>query len=312
MYQAAEPAKVLAPHVARTAEACKGLRVVAVQDTSEINFDRVRRPAEGLGPAGNPGIYGFFVHPVVVLDAKDEALLGVAGAQIWTRDEKPTPNHNAIPFDQKESRRWQAGAEMAAEHLAPVAGCRRAGPRGRHLSCVHASAGGGGAGGARGPGSLLAGGGRLFSAPAKWPKLGTSQVKVQPRHPGDKGRTATVTIKAGTVTLQRPMSAPNRGEPPTLTLGLVEVREAAAPKGAGKPLLWHLLTTQPVATLAEAEDVVRIYRLRWRIDGVLRIMKRDGLDIESSQLETAGRLFNLCSSRRHARSSWSTRATAPT
>lgn len=99
-----EPAKVLAPHVARTGEACKGLRVVAVQDTSEINFDRSRRPVDGLGPTGNPGIYGFFVHPVVVVDAKDEALLGVAGAQIWTRDAQPTPMHNAVPFDQKESR----------------------------------------------------------------------------------------------------------------------------------------------------------------------------------------------------------------
>jgi hypothetical protein len=125
-----------------------------------------------------------------------------------------------------------------------------------------------------------------------WPALGTSQVKVQPKRPGEKGRTATVTIKAGTVTLRRPRGAPNRGEPPTLTLGLVEVREAAA-KGTGKPLLWHLLTTLPVATLAEAEDVVRLYRLRRRIEEVFRIMKRDGLDIESSQLETAARLFNL-------------------
>jgi hypothetical protein len=290
-----EPAKVLVRHVARTAEACKGLRVVAVQDTSEINFDRSRRPVDGLGPTGNPGIYGFFVHPVVVVDAEGEALLGVAGAQIWTRDEKPTPMHNAVPFDEKESRRWQVGAEMAAEHLAPVAAqvvvvqdregdiypvfTRR--PEAVELVVRAAQD------------RVLAGGGRLFSASAKWPALGTSQVKVQPKRPGDKGRTATVTIKAGTVTLQRPKSAPNRGEPPTLTLGLVEVREAAAPKGAGKPLLWHLLTTLPVATLAEAEDVVRLYRLRWRVEEVFRIMKRDGLDIESSQLETAGRLFNL-------------------
>lgn len=116
-----EPAKLLVPHVARTVAACKDRRVVAVQDTSEINFDRQRRPAAGLGPTGNAGIYGFFVHPVVVVDAEGEALLGVAGAQIWTRDEEPTPMHHAIPFNEKESRRWLVGAEMAAEQLAPVA-----------------------------------------------------------------------------------------------------------------------------------------------------------------------------------------------
>ena len=168
-----EPAKVLAPHVARTVEACKGLRVVAVQDTSEINFDRSRRPVDGLGPAGNPGIYGFFVHPLVVVDAKDEALLGVGGAQIWTRDEKPTPMHNAIPFDQKESRRWQVGAEMAAEHLAPVAAQvvvvqDREGDiypiftrRPEAVDLVVRAA----------QDRALAGGGHLFSAPAKWGKL---------------------------------------------------------------------------------------------------------------------------------------------
>jgi hypothetical protein len=290
-----EPAKGLVPHVARTAQACKGLRVVAVQDTSEINFNRSRRPVDGLGPTGNPGIYGFFLHPLVVVDADSEALLGVAGSQIWTRDEKPTPMHNAIPFEEKESLRWQVGAEMAAEHLAPVAVqvvvvqdregdiypvfTRR--PEAVELVVRAAQD------------RVLAGGGHLFSAAAGWPALGASEVKVQPKHPGDKGRRATVTIKAGTVTLRRPKTAPNRDEPPTLTLGLVEVREATVPKGAGKPLLWHLLTTLPVATLAEAEDVVRIYRLRWRIEEVFRIMKRDGLDIESSQLETAGRLFNL-------------------
>jgi hypothetical protein len=48
-----------------------------------------------------------------------------------------------------------------------------------------------------------------------------------------------------------------------------------------------------VATLADAQEVVGFYRLRWRIEEVFRITKSDGLDIEDSQLETAGRLFNL-------------------
>jgi hypothetical protein len=290
-----EPAKLLMPHVARTVAACEGCRVVAVQDTSEINFDRKRRPAAGLGPTGNPGIHGFFVHPVVVVDAESEALLGVAGAQIWTRGEEPTPLHHAIPFDEKESRRWLVGAEMAAEHLAPVTTqvvvvCDREGDiyplfarRPAAVDLVVRAA----------QDRVLAAGGHLFAVAAAWPALGTAQVKVRAKRPGDKGRTATVTIKAGTVTLRRPRSAANRGEPRTLTLGLVEVREAAAPKGAGKPLLWHLLTTLPVATLADAEEVVRLYRLRWRVEEVFRIMKSDGLDIEDSQLETAGRLLNL-------------------
>ena len=59
------------------------------------------------------------------------------------------------------------------------------------------------------------------------------------------------------------------------------------------PLLWRLVTTLPVATFAEAAEGVHLYRLRWRIEEVFRVLKSDGLDIEESQLETAGRLLNL-------------------
>ena len=291
---------LLVPHVARTVEACKGRRIVAAQDTTEINFDRFREPIAGLGPTGNTDITGFFIHPVVAVDADDEALLGVLGARIWTRDEEPTPDHRSIPFEEKESRRWLDATETAATQLASVASevvvvadregdiyplfSRR--PESIDL-IVRAS-----------HDRVLVGKRTLFTAPNAWPVLGTAEVKVAARRPGDKGRIATVTIKAGRVTVRRPKSMPNRNEAPALELGLVEVREtvsaAGAPaKGAGQPLLWRIVTTLPVETLADAEDVVRLYRLRWRIEEVFRVLKSDGLDIEESQLETAGRLLNL-------------------
>lgn len=290
------PAALLAPHVARTAAACRGRRVVAAQDTSEINFDRRRRPAFGLGPTGPAGIRGFFVHPVVAIDADDEALLGVAGARIWTRGEEPTPMHHDVAYDEKESRRWLEAAEHAATHLAPVAAqvvvvADREGDIYPMLArmpeavdvVVRAS-----------QDRALADGTTLFDAAAAWPVLGTAQVKVAPKRPGDKGRTATVALRAGTVTIKRPKNARDRQDPAALTLGLVEVREdAALPAGAGKPLLWRLVTTLPVATLADAQEVVRLYRLRWRIEELFRVLKRDGLDIEDSQLESAARLFNI-------------------
>jgi hypothetical protein len=293
--EAFEPTALLVPHVTRTAAACRGRRVVAAQDTSEINFDRSRRPAAGLGPTGNTDIRGFFVHPLVAVDADEETVLGVAGARIWTRGDNPTPDHRGIPFDEKESRRWLDAAELAARHLACVAAqvvvvadresdiypmfARRPEVIDLVVRATHDR--------------MLAGGGSLFAAPAAWPPLGTAQVKLASTRLGDKGRTASVAIKAGTVTIKRPKTAVDRFDPVTLTLALVEVREASVPNGAGKPLLWHLLTTLPVNTLADAQEVVRFYRLRWRIEEVFRLMKSDGLDIEDSQLETAGRLMNL-------------------
>ena len=230
------------------------------------------------------------------------------GARIWTREEEPTPDHRCIPFEEKESRRWLDAAETAATHLASVASqvivvADREGDiyplfsrRPESIDLVVRAS----------HDRVLVGKGTLFAAPAAWPVLGTAAVKVAPRRPGDKGRTATVAIKAGSVTIKRPKTAPNRDEAPALTLGLVEVREIVPAgkrcKEAGQPVLWRLVTTPPVATLAEAQDVVRLYRLRWRIvpearlrhdEEVFRVLKSNGLDIEQSQLETAGRLLNL-------------------
>ena len=53
-------------------------------------------------------------------------------------------------------------------------------------------------------------------------------------------------------------------------------------------MCWRLLTTHPVATLAEARQIVAWYRLRWIVEQVFRSMKSHCLDIETSQIETAG------------------------
>jgi Transposase DDE domain len=94
--------------------------------------------------------------------------------------------------------------------------------------------------------------------------------------------------------------AANRALPATVTLGLVVVTEIAPPAGV-EPLAWWLRTTLPVAAKADALEIVRLYRLRWRIEEVFRSLKSDGLDLEASQVTswrsargaTAKRLFNL-------------------
>jgi hypothetical protein len=55
---------------------------MAVQDTTEINFAGCDRRRKGLGPAGDGVSKGFFVHPVIAVDAESEAVLGVVGAEI--------------------------------------------------------------------------------------------------------------------------------------------------------------------------------------------------------------------------------------
>jgi transcription initiation factor TFIID subunit TAF12 len=63
-------------------------------------------------------------------------------------------------------------------------------------------------------------------------------------------------------------------------------REIGAPAGT-KPLLWRLLTTLPVETAEDARQIIRLYRLRWRIEEVFRVLKRNGLALEETQVESA-------------------------
>jgi hypothetical protein len=138
----------------------------------------------------------------------------------------------------------------------------------------------------------LAEGGELFAVADTWPDLGVVEVKVPPRGPGDKGRMARVAIRADRVRIQKPKGKVPTHDPATLDIGLVEARELEAPAGA-TPVHWRLLTTLSVTTKADAEEVIRLYRLRWRIEQVFRALKSDGLALEETQLEGAGRIFKL-------------------
>jgi hypothetical protein len=276
----------------RTRLASAGRRVVAAQDTTEINFSGRSERRRRLGPGGDGKSLGFFIHPVVVVDADEEAVLGLAAAQIWTRAADKVGDRHARALEDKESARWLDGTRAAAEALNQadqvIVVADREGDIWSHF--------------AHRPESIdlairarhdrvLEGGGSLFASLAGQPPLIVTQVKVAPRGPGDKGRIATVALRCGPVRITRPATAA-RTDPEVLELGLVEAIEQDAP-GTVKPLLWRIVTTLPVKDADDAREVVRLYRLRWRIEEVFRALKRDGLALEETQVQDGIRLFHL-------------------
>ena len=79
------PADILAPAVARTKAAAAGRRVLVAQDTTEVNFAGRAQRRKGLGPGGDGVSPGFFAHVQVAVEADEEAVIGIVGAEIWTR-----------------------------------------------------------------------------------------------------------------------------------------------------------------------------------------------------------------------------------
>ena len=289
---AVEVEEIVSTVAARTAAACRGRRIVAVQDTTEVNFTRRDRARRGLGPNGN-GSVGFFIHPVVAVDAESEALLGVVDARIWTRSGEPAPEHHGRPLEEKESYRWLAAAKRASERLAEADGVIHVADAESDIYSYFARRPAGvGLIVRAGQDRRLASGGKVYAAAQNWRELGRSEVRVASRGLSDRGRIATVALRAGEVTIKRPAKNYEPDDPKTLTLSLVEAREVGEP-AHGEPLLWRLITTLPVASFADAAEVVRLYRLRWRIEQVFRALKSDGLRLEDVQMQEAGRLFKL-------------------
>lgn len=277
---------------ARTAVQCAGRRILAVQDTTEINFAGRDKKRRGFGPAGDGKTPGFFIHPVIAIDVESEAVVGLVDAEIWTRSAGRVTCRRSRAIETKESARWLSGCQAAASVLSD-AQVTMVADRESDIYLLFA----------RKPERLdlivragqdraLAEGGTLFEALADAKALSRSDVRVAPRGPGDKGRIATVELRAGTVRIARPQITGLSDAPKTVELTLVEAREVDAPPGK-TPLLWRLLTTHTVTCTAQAEEVVQLYRLRWRIEQVFRALKSDGLALDDSQVIDAERMFNL-------------------
>ena len=286
--------EMVATLATRTAAACTGRRIVAAQDTTEINFAGREECRRGLGPAGDGLSAGFFIHPVIAIDSETEAVLGLLDARIWTRtDEFVATSVRARVLEDKESIRWLDGAAQAGTHLTQAASVVVVADRESDIY----------AGFARRPASVdlivraaqdraLHDGASLFAAAAEWPELARTEVLVAPSRAGVRGRAATVALRAGPVVICRPRHGYDPDAPPQLKLTMVEAREVDGP-GDGQPLLWRLLTTLEVADAAGGADIVRLYRLRWRIEEIFRSLKADGMRLEDTQVQDAGRLFKL-------------------
>ena len=290
------PAATLKCLTHRTIAAVAGRRIVVAQDTTEVNFPG--RQSRGLGPAGNRDATckptpGFLIHAAVAVDADEDAVLGLVEAEIWTRETAPPTDRRTRPLEDKESQRWLRTAQAAGSRLAAASQIIVVGDResdiyalfSRRPETVHLLV-------RAAQNRALCDGMMLFDVADAWPVLSTYTVKVAPRRPGDAGREATVIVRASRVRLRHPRNARRAGDPESIELTLVDAREID-PKPGLEPLHWRLLSTLPAQTPDEAVELVRLYRLRWRIEQTFRMLKSHGLCLEEVQTAEPHRLFNL-------------------
>lgn len=286
-------ARVIASWSEGAAEAAEGRHVLAIQDTSEINFATTAGRRRGLGEIGKGNGRGVLLHPMLTVDAETGICLGLLTGQVWTRSGRRTVSHDRRDLADKESQRWIATANAAKPLLASAAMVTSIGDRESDIFAAYASV----------PEERfhviarsmhdrkLADGSGLYAAGERMAVVDEALI-VLPARAQRKARLARLELRFGAVNLARPQTKFLRHLPESVPLTLVEVREPH-PQAGTEPLHWRLLTTHAVASAQDAWRVVEWYKRRWLIEQFFRVLKTQGLQLEDSQIATAERLLKL-------------------
>lgn len=274
--------EMLATAAAQTGGRVAGRKLLVLQDTSELNFSGHAASKQGFGTVGNGADIGFFIHPQLVVDALTGGVIGLAGASLINRTDGAATDRRKRGPDEKESRRWLAGAQTAgavlgaAEEITVVADresdiydefARR--PANVHLLTRVAQD------------RALANGSRLFAFARALPEAMRYEIEV-PAKGARAARKAVVSLSFGKAAIARPLTA-DKALAPSVTLSLVEVREIDPPVGEA-PVHWLLSTTHAVDSVEDARRMVFWYRRRWLIEQMFRTLKGQCLRVEESQI----------------------------
>jgi len=286
--------KMVTRQRARVAVGAAGRHVLAIQDTSEINYEAQRERKRGLGTVGNGSDVGLFVHPVLAVDAERGHCLGLLDVQVWRRFKGKAADYRKQPIEDKESYRWLKGPQRAKAALAKAAMITiiddregdiyekwaRLPDRRTHLltrACRDRA---------------IAGGGTLFATMAGLAEKHRFTLDLPARPGKRRARQACLTVRFGRVRVCRPQSCSDPNAPREIELFAIEVGELNPPAGE-TPILWRLLTIHEVESVAQALTMIGWYRQRWNIEQLFRTVKTQGLGIEQSVVEDGAALEKL-------------------
>ena len=111
------PARLINTEKSRLSDSVEGRHILGIQDTTEINYQNHDGRAHGLGTVGNGKDIGFFMHPMLALDASTGGVIGCAEIEMWNRTKKAADNYPELPIEEKESYRWIETAAGARKTL---------------------------------------------------------------------------------------------------------------------------------------------------------------------------------------------------
>ena len=275
--------------------ACRGKYVVCIQDTTEINLsshsNRIKKDDSiGTTNANNEKGLGFLLHPSLVLDGIEGIPYGYADIKVWSRPLKFKSKHerryNSLPIQEKESYKWLEVSQNTKTALKDIVGGMvivqdREGDIYEQFALIPEA----------GTDLLirartnrtLKNKTKLFSCLSAHPAQDSYEVIVEAPK-SRKKRTARMEIRYKEVEITK-TDATSKGVARSVNLWLIEAKETGY--GGSDKICWRLLTTIAIENAEIAKMCIEWYSWRWIIEEVFRILKKEGYNIEASELEYA-------------------------
>lgn len=281
-------------------ELVRNRHVLAIQDTTELNYESKINRIKGLGPVGNGQRHGVYLHAMIVVDTEEESCIGLASLKSWTRPgiKKETKGniYKKQVIEDKESYRWIEAADQAkrvlekAKEVTIIADREsdiyeewyRVPNERTHLltrACQN---------------RLLSEERKLFEYVNELEVKAIYNVDVRAKAGKRSAHAAKLELRFGEVEIKKPPRCTDKDAPESVVLRVVDMRELPESVLKGEESIhWCLLTTHEVETKEEALLIARWYCQRWHIEQFFRTLQKQGLDIESSQVESASVLMKL-------------------
>jgi hypothetical protein len=281
-----------------------GKSVLCIQDTSEISLynhkNRIKKD-EFIGTinSSEDGGLGFFIHPSFVIDSQTLMPYGFSDVRIWNRtleQNKVQRKHKdkLVPIEEKESYKWIESSQNTKKFLENASEIiiiqDREGdiyeqfclvPNEKTQLLIRAKSN-----------RVLQEDQKLFEYLASKPLQGTYAIELDgDKRRNIKKRTAKIEVRFSEVIIKGNQYT-NKNLPEKIALYAIEAKEVT--ENVENPIHWRLLTTKKVEDFTTALLCIEWYTCRWIIEEVFRILKKEGFNIEASELSQGKAIRKLC------------------
>lgn len=296
-----EEAALISELSERVGQLVEDRHVLVVTDTCEVNMSKHKgrlKPNSGLGRSDKSDTsHCFKLHPGMVLDSHNLNPLGFSWIKMFHREEdmpdRNKRNYKRQSIEDKESFKWIEVAQKSKEVLSEASTVTIIEDREgdiyeqfalipdekTHLIIRSRTT------------RKLANGNSLYSEVESAPIAGVYTVEI----PTDKRknqfkREANLELRFTTCEIKCPANISSKGYPPAITVTCIYAKEIGA---ISNPINWRLLTTHKITNFEQALQIVYWYTVRWYIEQVFRMLKKQGFGIEESELESGWALRKL-------------------